>query len=70
MKSVERDRDAILSAANSGVKIIATAHAESIQELKSRYILRELINENIFSNIVVLGADENLGNIIFMQKGA
>ncbi len=46
--SNESDANAIMKAIHSGVKLIATAHASSINELKSKEILKELINKHSF----------------------
>ena len=46
------DAEEILAAANSGVPIIATAHASSARELMHRESLARLISEGVFSTIV------------------
>ena len=46
--SNEEDANAILKAAHCGVKIIATTHAASIEELLNKSILKELIERGTF----------------------
>lgn len=46
--SSESDASAVLKAAHSGVKLIATTHASSLDELFSKKILEPLIESNMF----------------------
>ena len=48
------DISAIQSCANCGVKLIATAHAESVDDLKSRKMYLSLLDSGIFENIVFI----------------
>lgn len=50
--SNEEDANAILKAAHCGVKIIATTHASSIEELLNKEILNELIKSGTFDLFV------------------
>ena len=47
----------ILYSTNAGVKLIATTHANSFEELKSKEILNELIDKNVFD--FALGVKRN-----------
>jgi stage III sporulation protein AA len=49
------DALAIREALHAGVKVIATAHGTGLEDVRNRPILRELIEEHIFSRYVVLG---------------
>ena len=46
------DAEDVLAAANSGVPIIATAHAATVGELLSREQIARLVRAGVFSNIV------------------
>lgn len=53
------DTRALLFAANCGVKLLATAHAASPQELSSREIYRPLVEQGIFEHLLVLRPDKS-----------
>ncbi len=53
------EADEILYSANAGVKLIATTHANSYEELLSKEIFKELINNNVFD--YALGVKRNYG---------
>lgn len=55
--------DSILDGLNCGVKIIATAHADSIGELLHRGQIRRLLEGGAFERIVLLGGGETPGQI-------
>jgi stage III sporulation protein AA len=48
------DSDALLQAANCGVRLLATAHAASVADFRKRYIYRSLVEANIFDWVLVL----------------
>lgn len=50
----KEDIEAILYAVNSGIKILATAHGSSMDDLMRREELARVINKGIFDNIVFL----------------
>lgn len=50
----EADSRAILQAANCGVRLMASAHAFDLKDLKKRSIYRELLENDVFKNVVVL----------------
>lgn len=53
----EGDCHALLQAGWCGVKLVATAHAASVEDLKTRPIYRPLLENGLFSRIVVLKPD-------------
>lgn len=53
------DADAILQAHGSGVKLLATAHAGSVEDLKMRSVYRELLADRVFSSVIVLRSDKS-----------
>ncbi len=61
--STETDASAVMQAISSGVKVIATAHAENIQDLKRKKIFEKMISEKFFSRIVVLSFRNGVGTV-------
>ena len=55
----EDDCNALLHAGWCGVNLIATAHAGSISDLKTRPVYRKIIDNKLFTNIVVLRKDKS-----------
>ena len=56
--TAEDDCRAILNASWSGVSLLATAHAESLGDLRSRPIYMPLINSGLFRRILVMQMDK------------
>ncbi|MBQ9833210.1 MAG: stage III sporulation protein AA [Clostridia bacterium] len=48
------DALAVMDAASCGVSVIASAHAQSLSELKQRPFMRELADSGVFENILLL----------------
>ncbi|MCH5584177.1 stage III sporulation protein AA [Shimazuella sp. AN120528] len=63
------DADAIHEAIYAGVHLFTTAHGSSIQEVRKRPILRELIEEEVFERIVVLSRRSGPGTIEAVYDG-
>ena len=61
--SNEQESNAILKAAHSGVKLIATTHASSFEELESKSIIKPLINSGIFDYFI--GVERKYGEKIY-----
>lgn len=59
----KRDVEAVEEALNAGVKIITTAHARDIDELKKKPIIGELLEQGLFERIVVLGNSNGPGTV-------
>ena len=55
----QEDCSSILRAANCGVSLLATAHAGSLSDLRSRELYRTLLEKNIFSHFLVLQKDQS-----------
>lgn len=53
------DSDALVFAANCGVRLLATAHAASAGDLKRRSCYRPLVEEGIFERVLVLHPDQS-----------
>lgn len=58
-----QDAAAISYAIRSGVKILATAHADSLEELKEKAGLKELYENRCFKRYIVLARDQKAGVI-------
>jgi len=58
------DIDMIKLAARSGVCVIASVHAASIDEIRTKPGFREIIAEQIFDRYVVLGLRESAGTVL------
>lgn len=56
--TAEADCQALLHAANCGVRLFATAHAGSRQDLINRSIYRPLLQNQIFDTLIVLQKDK------------
>lgn len=52
----EEDAAAVLDAARSGVRVLASAHAASLQEIRLRPSMRRLLEERVFRRLVLLSA--------------
>lgn len=52
------DCDAILHCANCGVRLLATAHAGSMEDLKKRPVYRPILESGIFEYIVLMHGDK------------
>ncbi len=53
------DVDAILQAMGCGAAIIATAHGSSIEDLSHRPMYRQLLEQNVFSRVIQIEAEES-----------
>lgn len=61
--SEARDYEEMLEASRCGVKIIATAHAGGIENLKQKPIFKKILDEKIFERIVILSKQRGMGTI-------
>lgn len=52
--TAEADCEALLRAANCGVRLLATAHARSVEDLESRQIYRRLLEMDVFDDVITL----------------
>ena len=59
----EEDLRALRYAVNSGVKLIATAHCSSIEELKKRPVVSKLIKDKCFDTAVILNGGSACGTV-------
>lgn len=62
----KEDIYAIEDIMNAGIKIICTVHGKSIEELKKRDVLSELINKKVFQRYVILCYKSKPGSIKYI----
>ncbi len=53
------DTSALLQAANCGVRLLATAHAASVTDLRMRKVYRPLVENPLFGTVLVLRRDKS-----------
>ncbi len=57
--TAQEDCQSLLHAGWCGVTLLATAHAGSLQDLKTRPVYQSLINHKLFPNVLVLHKDKS-----------
>ncbi len=66
-----QDIDAIAYVINCGCGIVATVHGDSIDDVRTKPILRKLVEEKVFDRYIVLGNSAGIGTVesIFDERG-
>lgn len=59
----KEDIHAIEELLNAGVSVITTVHGNTLDDLKQRPVLRDLIAQNIFERYVLLGRSRGIGSV-------
>ncbi len=57
--TAQSDCDALLQAGWCGVHLLATAHAGTLQDLKTRPVYRSIVDYRLFSSVVILQKDKS-----------
>lgn len=57
--TAEADTQALIQAANCGVRLVATAHGSSVSDLRSRQVYRPLVEQRIFETLLILRPDKS-----------
>ena len=57
--TAEADCAGLIQAANCGVRLIATAHASGMQDLKQRKLYQSLLDMKVFQTYVLLKKDKS-----------
>lgn len=67
----KEDIYAIEEVINSGIKLICTVHANDLEDMRKRPVLKELLDKNIFEKIVILSRKNGIGTIekIYDMRG-
>jgi len=60
---------AVCDAANAGVKVICTIHSEDMDDLRTRFIFKEMEKRNIFERYIVLSNKKGAGTIEGIYDG-
>ena len=58
------DLEALRDALRSGVKILVTAHGDSVEDIQKKQVLCEMVEERMFGRYVVLGAKPHPGTVM------
>ena len=53
------DAEALLQAANCGVRLLATAHARSVSDFRQRNVYRSLVDNHVFDVALILKRDKS-----------
>ncbi len=61
-----KDLDSIYEIVNCGVKIIATAHADSIESLKTRVFFRNILEERVIDRFIFLNCELGRGTVKYI----
>lgn len=56
--TAQEDCNALIQAANCGVRLLATAHAGSVRDFRSRNLYGPLVSQRIFDTLVMLRPDK------------
>lgn len=57
--TAEADTRALIQAAWCGVRLLATAHAANLEDLRSREVYRPLVERKLFSTVVIMRPDKS-----------
>ncbi|MDR3601883.1 MAG: stage III sporulation protein AA [Desulfosporosinus sp.] len=57
------DVAALLDALRTGVRILSTAHASSLEEVRNRPILAHLLEQGVFERLIVLSREQGPGTV-------
>lgn len=76
----KKDVEAIHEALRAGIKLIATIHGSSIQEIQEKQSMKEIFDEKVFERYIVLDRSKGVGTVkeladknfypIALEKGA
>ncbi|MCR1897987.1 stage III sporulation protein AA [Irregularibacter muris] len=66
----KEDMAAIEEALNAGIKIITTVHGKTLEEIKRKPFLKELIHQKIFQRIIILSNAKGVGTIENIVDGS
>lgn len=65
----KEDAEAILEAVHAGIKLMMTIHGNSLDDIKKRPSLREILDQDIFQRFIVLSRQKGPGTIAHIFDG-
>lgn len=60
----EKDMESILAARTCGISVISTIHGFDIEDLKERFIFKDIIKNNIFDRAIILNSKNGVGKVL------
>jgi len=66
----KEDAEAIMEAVNAGIRLIMTTHGSSLQEIRNRPSLKEILEREIFQRFILLNRDQGPGTITKILDGS
>ncbi|MBM7693265.1 stage III sporulation protein AA [Peribacillus deserti] len=64
------DTEAVLEAANAGIKLIITTHGNSLEEINKRPIIQKILDQHIFERFIEITRGANPGTISTIRDAA
>ena len=61
--NIDKDIEIIENALTSGVKVITTLHASSIDDLKNKASFKNMINKHLFERFILLSSNNGIGTL-------
>lgn len=61
--NIDKDIEIIENALTSGVKVITTLHASSIDDLKNKVSFKNMINKHLFERFILLSSSNGIGTL-------
>ena len=65
----KKDVEAINEALRAGIKLIATVHGSSLQEIMEKSSMNELFKERVFDRFIILDRSKGVGTIKELVDG-
>jgi stage III sporulation protein AA len=65
---MQEDIQAIEYAMHCGVKMLVTVHGKSFEDIKQKYALKRIIDDQVFQRFIVLGNCKNVGEIMSIHN--
>lgn len=62
----KEDAEAIQEAVHAGIKLMMTTHGSSIEEIRNRPSLKEIVNQRIFKRYILLSRKDGPGTIAYI----
>ncbi|RST73791.1 stage III sporulation protein AA [Siminovitchia acidinfaciens] len=63
----EEDKAAIMEAVNAGITLMMTTHGNSLEEIKKRPLLKEIIDHQVFQRFIELSRNDGPGTVVSIK---